>query len=307
MGRLSVNLSGLELDNPIIPASGTFGFGKEYRQFYDINVLGSFSCKGTTRDPRYGNQLPRIADCTAGMINAVGLQNPGIDHVINHELKELSTFYRKKILANVSGFSIDEYVEVAQKMDQQDIVGIIEVNISCPNVKHGGLSFGTDPKQAAEVTKAVKAACQKPVYVKLSPNVTNIVEIAKAVEQAGADGIVAINTLLGSRFDLKTGRPIIANVAGGFSGDAIKPVALRCVHQIANAVNVPIIGVGGISSCEDVIEMISAGATAVQVGAANLKNPYVCYDIVNHLEEVMDKYHIDTIESIIGRSKNYGR
>lgn len=307
MGRLSVNLSGLKLDNPIIPASGTFGFGKEYQQFYDINVLGSFSCKGTTRDPRYGNQLPRIADCTAGMINAVGLQNPGIDHVINHELKELSTFYRKKILANVSGFSIDEYVEVASKMDQQDIVGIIEVNISCPNVKHGGLSFGTDPKQAAEVTKAVKAACKKPVYVKLSPNVTNIVEIAKAVEQAGADGIVAINTLLGSRFDLKTGRPIIANVAGGFSGDAIKPVALRCVHQIANAVNIPIIGVGGISSCEDVIEMISAGATAVQIGAANLKNPYVCYDIVNHLEEVMDKYHIDTIESIIGRSKNYGR
>ena len=307
MGRLSVNLSGLQLDNPIIPASGTFGFGQEYQQFYDINILGSFSCKGTTREARYGNELPRIAECTAGMINAVGLQNPGIDHVINHELKELSNFYQKKIIANVSGFSLDEYVEVASKMDQQNIVGIIEVNISCPNVKHGGLSFGTDPKQAAEVTKAVKAVCKKPVYVKLSPNVTSIVEIAKAVVEAGADGIVAINTLLGSRFDIKTGRPIIANVAGGFSGDAIKPVALRCVHQIANAVDVPIIGVGGISTCEDVIEMISAGATAVQVGAANLKNPYVCYELVNHLEEVMDKYNIASIESIIGRSKKYAK
>ena len=307
MGRLSVNLSGLQLDNPIIPASGTFGFGQEYQQFYDINILGSFSCKGTTRESRYGNELPRIAECTAGMINAVGLQNPGIDHVINHELKELSNFYQKKIIANVSGFSLDEYVEVASKMDQQNIVGIIEVNISCPNVKHGGLSFGTDPKQAAEVTKAVKAVCKKPVYVKLSPNVTSIVEIAKAVVEAGADGIVAINTLLGSRFDIKTGRPIIANVAGGFSGDAIKPVALRCVHQIANAVDVPIIGVGGISTCEDVIEMISAGATAVQVGAANLKNPYVCYELVNHLEEVMDQYNIASIESIIGRSKKYAK
>lgn len=307
MGRLSVNLSGLQLDNPIIPASGTFGFGQEYQQFYDINILGSFSCKGTTREARYGNELPRIAECTAGMINAVGLQNPGIDHVINHELKELSNFYQKKIIANVSGFSLDEYVEVASKMDQQNIIGIIEVNISCPNVKHGGLSFGTDPKQAAEVTKAVKAVCKKPVYVKLSPNVTSIVEIAKAVVEAGADGIVAINTLLGSRFDIKTGRPIIANVAGGFSGDAIKPVALRCVHQIANAVDVPIIGVGGISTCEDVIEMISAGATAVQVGAANLKNPYVCYELVNHLEEVMDQYNIASIESIIGRSKKYAK
>ena len=307
MGRLSVNLSGLQLDNPIIPASGTFGFGQEYQQFYDINILGSFSCKGTTREARYGNELPRIAECTAGMINAVGLQNPGIDHVINHELKELSNFYQKKIIANVSGFSLDEYVEVASKMDQQNIVGIIEVNISCPNVKHGGLSFGTDPKQAAEVTKAVKAVCKKPVYVKLSPNVTSIVEIAKAVVEAGADGIVAINTLLGSRFDIKTGRPIIANVAGGFSGDAVKPVALRCVHQIANAVDVPIIGVGGISTCEDVIEMISAGATAVQVGAANLKNPYVCYELVNHLEEVMDQYNIASIESIIGRSKKYAK
>lgn len=307
MGRLSVNLSGLQLDNPIIPASGTFGFGQEYQQFYDINILGSFSCKGTTREARYGNELPRIAECTAGMINAVGLQNPGIDHVINHELKELSNFYYKKIIANVSGFSLDEYVEVASKMDQQDIVGIIEVNISCPNVKHGGLSFGTDPKQAAEVTKAVKAVCKKPVYVKLSPNVTSIVEIAKAVVEAGADGIVAINTLLGSRFDIKTGRPIIANVAGGFSGDAIKPVALRCVHQIANTVDVPIIGVGGISTCEDVIEMIGAGATAVQVGAANLKNPYVCYELVNHLEEVMDQYNIASIESIIGRSKKYAK
>ena len=307
MGRLSVNLSGLQLDNPIIPASGTFGFGQEYQQFYDINILGSFSCKGTTREARYGNELPRIAECTAGMINAVGLQNPGIDHVINHELKELSNFYQKKIIANVSGFSLDEYVEVASKMDQQNIVGIIEVNISCPNVKHGGLSFGTVPKQAAEVTKAVKAVCKKPVYVKLSPNVTSIVEIAKAVVEAGADGIVAINTLLGSRFDIKTGRPIIANVAGGFSGDAIKPVALRCVHQIANAVDVPIIGVGGISTCEDVIEMISAGATAVQVGAANLKNPYVCYELVNHLEEVMDQYNIASIESIIGRSKKYAK
>ena len=307
MGRLSVNLSGLQLDNPIIPASGTFGFGQEYQQFYDINILGSFSCKGTTREARYGNELPRIAECTAGMINAVGLQNPGIDHVINHELKELSNFYQKKIIANVSGFSLDEYVEVASKMDQQNIVGIIEVNISCPNVKHGGLSFGTDPKQAAEVTKAVKAVCKKPVYVKLSPNVTSIVEIAKAVVEAGADGIVAINTLLGSRFDIKTGRPIIANVAGGFSGDAIKPVALRCVHQIADAVDVPIIGVGGISTCEDVIEMISAGATAVQVGAANLKNPYVCYELVNHLEEVMDQYNIASIESIIGRSKKYAK
>lgn len=307
MGRLEVSLSGWKIDNPIIPASGTFGYGKEYQQFYDINCLGTFSCKGTTKEERYGNELPRIADCTAGMINSVGLQNPGIDHVVEHELVELKSFYNKQIIANVSGFSLEEYVEVASKMDQQDVVALIEVNISCPNVKHGGLSFGTDPAQAAQVTKAVKAVCKKPVYVKLSPNVTDIVAIAKAVEEAGADGIVAINTLLGSRFDLKTGRPIIANIAGGFSGPAIKPVGLRAVYQIAKAVSIPIIGVGGIETAEDVIEYISAGATAVQIGAANLKDPYTCYNIIQQLPSVMDHYGIESIQSLIGRSLKYGK
>ena len=265
--RLKVTLSGWELDNPVIPASGTFGFGYEFADFYDINILGSIATKGTTREARFGNPTPRIAECERGMINAVGLQNPGIDKVISEEFPKLKQVYQKKVVANVSGFSKEEYVECAKKMDAQDIVGILEVNISCPNVHGGGMSFGVSPDAAVEITRAVKAVTTKPVYIKLSPNVTDIVAIAKACENAGADGISMINTLLGARFDLRTGRPIIANVMGGFSGPAIKPVALRMVYQVYEAVKLPIIGIGGIASAEDVIEMMYAGATAVEIGA----------------------------------------
>ena len=306
MGKLEVTLSGITIDNPIIPASGTFGYGLEFAKYYDINILGSFSCKGTTQQPRYGNPLPRIAECSAGMLNAVGLQNPGIDHVIDVELKVLSKIYHKKIFANVSGFSIDEYVHTAKVFDTQDIVGWIELNISCPNVKHGGLSFGTSPDSAADVTKAVKANIKKPVYVKLSPNVTDIATMAIAVAKAGADGLVVGNTLTGARFDLTTGKPILTNVTGGLSGPALLPIALRCVYQCAKAVDIPIIGCGGITTCNDVIEMISAGATAVQVGAANLVDPYACYHLVQSLPQWLDHYHIESITQLIGRSLHYG-
>lgn len=300
--RLKVSLSGWQLDNPVIPASGTFGFGYEFAQFYDINELGSIATKGTTREARFGNPTPRIAECDRGMINAVGLQNPGIDEVINTEFKKLREVYHKKVVANISGFSIDEYVECAKKMDKEDIVGILEINISCPNVKHGGMSFGTNPENAAEITRAVKEVTTKPVYIKLSPNVTDIVQIAKAVENAGADGICMINTLLGSRFDLKTGKPIIANVMGGFSGPAIKPVALRMVYQVYEAINIPIIGVGGMATAEDVIEMMYAGATAIEVGAENCRNPYACKEIIDNLPKLMDKLGINKLEDIIGRA-----
>ena len=300
MVNTKVTLSGWTLDNPIIPASGTFGYGEEYRDFYDINKLGSFSFKGTTKDARYGNPTPRIADCTAGMINAVGLQNPGVDHVIAHELPHLRTFFHKPVIANVSGFGVEEYAYTCEKLDKQEGIGIIEVNISCPNVSHGGMAFGTDPKAAAEVTRAVKAVTTKPVYIKLSPNVTDIVSIAKACEDAGADGISLINTMLGMRIDLKRKKPIIANKMGGFSGSAIFPVAVRMVYQVYEAVKLPIIGMGGVSCAEDVIEMMLAGATAVQVGAANLVNPMVCSDIIDDLPRVMQKYGITSLSDIIG-------
>ena len=300
--RLKVTLSGWELDNPVIPASGTFGFGYEFADFYDINILGSIATKGTTREARFGNPTPRIAECERGMINAVGLQNPGIDKVISEEFPKLKQVYQKKVVANVSGFSKEEYVECAKKMDAQDIVGILEVNISCPNVHGGGMSFGVSPDAAVEITRAVKAVTTKPVYIKLSPNVTDIVAIAKACENAGADGISMINTLLGARFDLRTGRPIIANVMGGFSGPAIKPVALRMVYQVYEAVKLPIIGIGGIASAEDVIEMMYAGATAVEIGAENLRNPYACKEIIERLPSLMDELNIDKLSDIIGRA-----
>lgn len=300
--RLAVTLSGWELDNPVIPASGTYGFGYEFCEFYDINILGSIATKGTTLEPRFGNPTPRIAECEMGMINAVGLQNPGLTKVISEEFPKLQKVFNKKVVANISGFAIEEYVACAKAMDEQDIVGIIEVNISCPNVRHGGMSFGTEPKMAAKVTKAVKEVTSKPVYIKLSPNVTDIVAIAKACEEAGADGISMINTLLGARFDLKTGKPIIHNIMGGFSGPAIKPVALRMVYQVYEAVNIPIIGIGGIASAEDVIEMMYAGATAVQVGAANCADPYACQKIINNLPSLMDKLNIEKLEDIIGRA-----
>lgn len=300
MVNTQVTLSGWTLDNPVIPASGTFGYGEEYRPFYDINKLGTFSFKGTTREPRFGNPTPRIADCTAGMINAVGLQNPGVDHVIAHELPHLRTFFHKPVIANVSGFSIEEYAETCAKIDAQPGVGIIEVNVSCPNVSHGGMAFGTDPKSAAAVTRAVKAVTTRPVYIKLSPNVTDIVSIAKACEDAGADGISLINTMLGMRIDLRRRKPVIANRMGGFSGSAIFPVALRMVYQVYEAVQVPVIGMGGVSCAEDVIEMMLAGATAVQVGAANLVNPMVCSEIVDALPQVMEKYGIESLSDIIG-------
>lgn len=276
MGRLSVNLCGEELDNPVIPASGTFGYGYEFAELYDINCLGTFSFKGTTKEPRFGNPTPRIAECTAGMINAVGLQNPGVDKVISEELPRLKKCFNKKVMANVSGFSVDEYAYTCEKLDSQEQVGWLEVNVSCPNVHGGGMSFGTDPKAAAEVTKAVKAVTKKPVIIKLSPNVTDIVSIAKACEDAGADGISLINTLLGMRIDLRTKKPVIANTMGGFSGSAIFPVALRMVYQVSSAVNIPVVGMGGVSSAEDVIEMMLAGATAVEIGAANLVDPFIC-------------------------------
>lgn len=303
MGNLSVNLCGIKLDNPIIPASGTFGFGYEFADIYDINVLGTFSFKGTTRDARFGNPTPRIAECPNGMINAVGLQNPGVDKVISEELPKLSKCFNKKVMANVSGFSVEDYAYTCEKLDKCEQVGWLEVNVSCPNVHGGGMSFGTEPSAAAEVTRAVKAVTTKPVIIKLSPNVTDIVSIAKACEDAGADGISLINTLLGMRIDLKTKKPVIANKMGGFSGPAIFPVAVRMVYQVANAVKIPVIGMGGVSTAEDVIEMMLAGATAVEVGAANLVDPYACRDIINDLPRVMKKYGIDNLSDIIGGVK----
>ena len=300
MGRLNVTLCGIELDNPVIPASGTFGYGYEFAELYDINCLGTFSFKGTTKDPRFGNPTPRIAECTAGMINAVGLQNPGVEKVISEELPKLKACFHKPVMANVSGFSVEDYAYTCEKLDAESQVGWLEVNVSCPNVHGGGMSFGTDPKAAAEVTKAVKKVTTKPVIVKLSPNVTDIVSIAKACEDAGADGISLINTMLGMRIDLNRRKPIIANKMGGFSGSAIFPVAVRMVYQVAKAVSVPVIGMGGVSSAEDVLEMMMAGATAVEVGAANLVNPYVCRDIVEALPGVMDQYRIENIRDIIG-------
>lgn len=299
-----VELSGLILDNPVIPASGTFGYGYEFAELYDINCLGSFSFKGTTKDSRFGNPTPRIAECPAGMINSVGLQNPGVDAVIAEELPKLRKCFHKPVIANVGGFSIEEYVEVCAKLDKEDQVGILEVNISCPNVHNGGMSFGTDPAMAAEVTRRVKEVTTKPVYIKLSPNVTDIVKIAVACEQAGADGISMINTLLGMRIDLRTKKPVIANKMGGFSGNAILPVALRMVYQVYEAVNIPIIGMGGISSAKDVIEMMLAGATAVQVGAANLVDPFASKRIIEDLPEQMKKYRIESLKDIIGGAHN---
>ena len=303
MGRLSVNLCGIELDNPIIPASGTFGYGYEFAEIYDINILGTFSFKGTTKEARFGNPTPRIAECTAGMINAVGLQNPGVEKVISEELPKLKKCFDKKVIANVSGFAIEDYAYTCEKLDKEEQVGWLEVNVSCPNVHGGGMSFGTDPKAAAEVTAAVKAVTKKPVIIKLSPNVTDIVAIAKECEAAGADGISLINTLLGMRIDLKTKKPVIANKMGGFSGSAIFPVAVRMVYQVANAVNIPVVGMGGVSSAEDVIELMLAGATAVEVGAANLIDPCICRDIINDLPAVMDKYGIENLSDIIGGAK----
>jgi len=303
MGSLKVNLCGIELDNPVIPASGTFGFGYEFAELYDINELGTFSFKGTTKDPRFGNPTPRIAECYSGMINAVGLQNPGVEKVISQELPRLKECFHKPVMANVSGFSVEDYAYTCERLDKEEQVGWLEVNVSCPNVHGGGMSFGTQPEAAAAVTRAVKAVTTKPVIIKLSPNVTDIVSIAKACEDAGADGISLINTLLGMRINLRTRKPVIANKMGGFSGPAIFPVAVRMVYQVANAVKIPVVGMGGVSSAEDVIEMMLAGATAVEVGAANLVNPYACRDIVRDLPRVMEKYGINNLNEIIGGVK----
>lgn len=303
MVNTKVNLLGIELDNPVIPASGTFGYGYEFSDLYDINCLGTFSFKGTTKEPRFGNPTPRIAECTAGMINAVGLQNPGVHKVIEEELPKLKKCFNKKVMANVSGFSIEEYAYTCELLDKEEQVGWLEVNVSCPNVHGGGMSFGTQPSAAAEVTKAVKKVTNKPIIVKLSPNVTDIVSIAKACEDAGADGISLINTMLGMRIDLNRKKPIIANVMGGFSGSAIFPVALRMVYQVSSAVKIPVVGMGGVSSADDVIEMMLAGATAVEVGAYNLVNPYACRDIINDLPEKMKKYKINSLSEIIGGAK----
>ena len=303
MGSLKVNLCGTPLDNPVIPASGTFGFGYEFAELYDINELGTFSFKGTTKDPRFGNPTPRIAECYSGMINAVGLQNPGVEKVISQELPRLKECFHKPVMANVSGFAIEDYAYTCEKLDKEEQVGWLEVNVSCPNVHGGGMSFGTQPEAAAAVTRAVKAVTTKPVIIKLSPNVTDIVSIAKACEDAGADGISLINTLLGMRINLRTRKPIIANKMGGFSGPAIFPVAVRMVYQVANAVKIPVVGMGGVASAEDVIEMMLAGATAVEVGAANLVNPYICRDIVRELPETMEKHGIHNLSEIIGGAK----
>lgn len=299
-----VKLSGWELDNPVIPASGTFGFGKEFAELYDINILGTFSFKGTTLNERYGNPTPRIAECKSSMLNSVGLQNPGVEKVIAHELPQMKKYFNKKVIANVSGFSIDEYVKTCELLDKEEQVGLLEVNISCPNVHNGGMAFGTSAKNAFEVTKAVKKVTKKPVYIKLSPNVTDICEIAKAVEDGGADGVSLINTLLGMRLNLRTRKPLLANKTGGLSGEAIFPIAVRMVYQVYEAVNIPIIGMGGVSSAEDVIELMLAGATAVQVGAANLVNPYASRDIILDLPRVMEKYKIEKLSDIIGGAHN---
>ncbi len=293
-----VNLCGIQLDNPVIPASGTFGFGYEFAEIYDINMLGTFSFKGTTLEPRFGNPTPRIAECTAGMINAVGLQNPGVEKVIAEELPKLKKCFHKPVMANVSGFSVEQYVETCRLLDKEEQVGWLEVNVSCPNVHGGGMSFGTSPEAAAEVTKAVKDVTTKPVIIKLSPNVTDIVSIARACEEAGADGISLINTLLGMRIDLKRRKPIIANTMGGFSGPAIFPVAVRMVYQVSGAVKIPVIGMGGVQSARDVIEMMMAGATAVQVGAMNLVNPYACKEIIEQLPVEMAKLGIENLSDI---------
>ncbi len=298
MGKLSVNLCGIELDNPVIPASGTFGYGYEFADLYDINVLGTFSFKGTTKDPRFGNPTPRIAECPNGMINAVGLQNPGVEKVIAEELPKLKKCFQKKVMANVSGFSVEDYVYTCERLDKEEQVGWLEVNVSCPNVHGGGMSFGTSPEAAAEVTRAVKAATTKPVIIKLSPNVTDIVAIARACEEAGADGISLINTLLGMRIDLRTKKPVIANKMGGFSGPAIFPVAVRMVYQVSHAVNIPVIGMGGVSTAEDVVEMLLAGATAVEVGAANLIDPMACKNMIDDLPRVMEKYRIESLSNL---------
>jgi dihydroorotate dehydrogenase (NAD+) catalytic subunit len=300
MVNTKVTLSGIELDNPIIPASGTFGYGYEFAEWYDINVLGTFSFKGTTRDPRFGNPTPRIAECTSGMINAVGLQNPGVDAVIAHELPELKKHFHKPVMANVSGFAIEDYAYTCERLDKEEQVGWLEVNISCPNVHGGGMSFGTSPEAAAAVTKAVKAVTTKPVYIKLSPNVTDIVSIAKACEEADADGISMINTLMGMRIDLNRKKPVIANKSGGFSGPAIKPVAISMVYRVYEAVKIPIIGMGGLSTAEDVLEMMLAGATAVEIGAANLIDPMASKNIIDDLPRVMEKYGIKNLADIIG-------
>ena len=300
---MSVELCGIELDNPIIPASGTFGYGYEFAELYDINILGTFSFKGTTKDARFGNPTPRIAECYSGMINAVGLQNPGVDKVILDELPKLAKCFDKKVMANVSGFSVDDYAYTCEKLDKCSQVGWLEVNVSCPNVHGGGMSFGTSPEAATEVTRAVKRVTTKPVIIKLSPNVTDIVSIAKACEDAGADGISLINTMLGMRIDLRRREPVIANKMGGFSGPAIFPVAVRMVYQVAHAVKIPVIGMGGVSSAEDVIEMMLAGATAVEVGAANLVDPFACRDIIEALPSVMEKYKINSLKEIIGGCK----
>ena len=303
MVDLKVKLCGIELDNPVIPASGTFGYGYEFAELYDINMLGTFSFKGTTRDPRFGNPTPRIAECTSGMINAVGLQNPGVDKVIAEELPKLKSCFSKKVMANVSGFSIEDYAYTCERLDSCEQVGWLEVNVSCPNVHGGGMSFGTSPEAAAEVTRAVKAVTKKPVIIKLSPNVTDIVSIARACEEAGADGISLINTLLGMRINLRNGRPIIANKMGGFSGPAIFPVAVRMVYQVAHAVKIPVVGMGGVSTAEDVLELMMAGATAVEVGAQNLVDPFACKRIIEDLPRVCEKYGISSLSQIIGSVK----
>ena len=300
---MNVTLCGIELDNPIIPASGTFGFGYEFAELYDINMLGTFSFKGTTKDARFGNPTPRIAECYSGMINAVGLQNPGVEKVIAEELPKLAKCFNKKVMANVSGFAIEDYAYTCEKLDACEQVGWLEVNVSCPNVHGGGMSFGTSPEAAAEVTRAVKKVTTKPVIVKLSPNVTDIVSIAKACEEAGADGISLINTMLGMRIDLRRRTPVIANKMGGFSGPAIFPVAVRMVYQVSHAVNIPVVGMGGVSTAEDVIEMMMAGATAVEVGAANLIDPFACKIIIDTLPEAMEKYGISSLSDIIGAVK----
>ena len=303
MNRLKVNLCGIEMGNPIIPASGTFGFGYEFAELYDINILGTFSFKGTTREARFGNATPRIAECPSGMLNAVGLQNPGVDAVISRELPKMKEVFHKPVMANVSGFSLDEYVEVSSRIDKEDCVGWIELNISCPNVHGGGMAFGTCASSAESVVKAVREVVKKPLIVKLSPNVTNIVEIAKAVEAAGADGVSLINTLLGMRIDMRKKKHLLANVTGGYSGAAVFPVALRMVYQVAGAVKIPVVGMGGVSSAEDVIEMMMAGATGVEIGAENLRNPWACRDIIEALPAAMDKYGITDLSSIIGAAQ----
>ncbi len=300
MGRLSTELCGIALDSPLIPASGTFGYGYEFAELYDINILGTFSFKGTTRDPGFGNATPRIAETPSGMLNAVGLQNPGTDAVISTELPKLAKVFRKPVMANVSGFSVDDYVESCAKLDKEAQVGWLEVNISCPNVHGGGMSFGTDPKQAAAVTSAVRAVTRKPVIMKLTPNVTDIAEIARACEGAVADGLSLINTVTAMRIDLRTRRPVLANVTGGLSGPAVFPIALRAVWQVYQAVSIPLIGLGGISSAEDVIEMMLAGATAVEIGAANLRDPLICPKIIAALPEAMDRYGIRTLKELTG-------